>query len=176
MDLREWLVASIYLTYKLGLGIMNKLPLRPNVCMLLFNKEGRLFLGERAGAADVWQFPQGGAEEGLSLEENVVKELREELGVEKEKVRVVKRLSATNEYEWETPPVYAVNKWRGQSQTFWLVEFLGEDSEINLSRFDPELMSWKWCTVEEVRATAEPKRLQGYLGSLAEFEEYSHHT
>jgi hypothetical protein len=39
-----------------------KLPLRPNVCMLVYNARGQLFLGERLRNKGHWQFPQGGAE------------------------------------------------------------------------------------------------------------------
>ncbi|MDC0358239.1 NUDIX domain-containing protein, partial [Oligoflexia bacterium] len=128
--------------------------------------------GERAGAPGVWQFPQGGAEEGFTLQENVLKELYEELGVVKEKLSIVKQLNATHEYEWDNPPDYAVNRWRGQTQTFWLVQFLGSDDDFVLDRFQIELMNWKWCSVDEVQAMAQPKRLPGYLEPLQEFEEY----
>jgi len=151
---------------------MKQLPLRPNVCMLVFNREKKLFLGERHGEPGVWQFPQGGVEPELSPEENVIKELNEELGAGPDKFKVVKKLACTHEYEWKEPPEYARRRWRGQSQTFWLVEFVGQDSDIDLKRFEPELMSWRWCTPAEVRCLAEPKRLPGYLKALKEFEEF----
>ena len=151
---------------------MDKLPLRENVCMLLFNKEQRLFLGERQKEKGIWQFPQGGAEPHLSLEENVLKELEEELGIGRDSLRIVKRLEATHQYDFNNPPEYAVGKWRGQNQTFWLVEFLGSDAEINLENSEPEFMAWKWCSIKEVHQLAEPKRLPGYLKPLQEFEEF----
>lgn len=149
-----------------------KLPLRPNVCMLVFNREKRLFLGQRFNQPSVWQFPQGGVESHLSVEENVFKELEEELGVERALLRVVRRLAATNEYEWSEPPAYAVGKWRGQAQTFWLVEFLGIDTDIHLDRHTPEFSFWRWCTAKEVREMAEPRRVPGYENALVEFEGY----
>ena len=60
---------------------MLELPLRPNVCMLLHNQDSDLFLGERYGEAGVWQLPQGGVEAEYSVEENVLRELEEEIGV-----------------------------------------------------------------------------------------------
>ncbi len=146
------------------------LPLRPNVCMLVYNSEGRLLLGERAGATNVWQFPQGGAEPEFSLEENVLRELEEELGADRKLFSITKKLHATHEYIWQEVPEYYVDKWSGQKQTFWLVQFLGKDEDIKLDH--DELMNWRWCTTQEVKNLAEPKRIAGYLQPLREFEDF----
>ena len=151
---------------------MNSLPLRPNVCMLVLNREGKLFLGEREGNPGVWQFPQGGVDESAAVEESVLRELQEELGADRALFRIIRKLEAVNEYDWESPPSYGVGKWRGQAQTFWLVDFLGNDSDIDLSRYDEEMMDWRWCTIEEVRAMAEPKRLPGYEKAVLEAQAY----
>ena len=151
---------------------MNKLPLRPNVCLLVLNREGRFFLGERLGEPGHWQFPQGGIIPGSALEENALRELEEELGAHANAFRLIKTLKATHSYEWDSPPDYARDKWRGQEQRFVLVEFLGEDSQIDLSRHEPEFMNWKWCSLEEIQKLAEPKRMTGYLAPLDEAEKF----
>lgn len=141
--------------------------------MLLFNSKHRLFLGERAGCPGVWQFPQGGAKKKLSLEQNVLKELQEEVGLSSELLRIERQLESTNEYEFRNPPEYAKNRWRGQSQTFWLVQFLGQDDDINLNFEEkPEFMNWRWARVSEVKELAEPVRLSGYLPALDEFSAF----
>ena len=150
---------------------MSELPYRPNVCMLVYRGE-KLLLAERARQPGTWQFPQGGAEEELSLEENVLKELNEELGAKKKLFRIEKKLDSTHCYDFREPPKYAVGRWRGQSQTFWLVEFLGQDSDIQLDRYEQELMDFRWCTPSEVRELAEPIRLPGYEAPLLEFEAF----
>jgi len=150
-----------------------KLPLRPNVCMLVYNNKGRLFLGERHGDPGHWQFPQGGAESRYTPRENVMRELKEELGLKKHHVGKVTKLTSRHEYEWKTPPKYAMNKWRGQRQTFWLVEFLGDDSDVDLMSYkEAEFRSWRWCSVAEVKRSAAPYRLVGYTGALREFLEF----
>lgn len=138
--------------------------------MLVFNDERKLFMGERHRSPGVWQFPQGGVEGNVSLELNVLRELNEELGAEQGRFQIVRQLRATHRYEFAEPPPYAVGKWIGQQQTFWLVRFIGADDEIQLDRYEPELVSWRWCSVEEVRQIAEPRRLPGYLPALEEFE------
>lgn len=149
---------------------MTILPLRPNVCLLIRNSENLLFLGERAGHPGHWQFPQGGVEEEMTLEENALSEAHEELGADPSLFRVVTRLNATYEYEWDDPPRYGKEKWRGQKQTFWIMDFLGKDSDIDLENSDKEFMAYRWCTPEEVIKYAHPIRLKGYLAPLKEYE------
>ena len=147
-----------------------ELPYRPNVCMIVLNEKDEVFLGERASQPGVWQLPQGGVEEGISLEDNVRRELHEELGAESSLFHIVTRLAATHRYDFSTVPEYAVGRWRGQQQTFWLVRFLGNDANIHLDRFHPEFMNWRWCPLGEVRNVAEPKRIPGYDAALRETE------
>lgn len=150
-----------------------KLPLRPNVCMLVYNREGKLFLGERFGEPGHWQFPQGGAESRYTLRQNVLRELREELGLKKRSIGKVSKLKSTHEYEWGTPPRYAHKKWRGQKQTFWLVEFVGTDNDIDLEGHkEQEFSTWKWCSATEVKRRAATFRRAGYLAPLREFLDF----
>lgn len=151
---------------------MSNLPYRPNVCMIIFNKEKKVLLGERHGNPGVFQFPQGGVEEDCSLEDNVYRELEEELGIEKKYLRIVKKLSATNQYDFTNPPSYAIGKWQGQTQTFWLVEFLGTETDIKLDTAHPEFMSYIWCSLADVRVRAEQRRVSGYEQALQEIENY----
>ncbi len=148
------------------------LPYRPNVCILLFNTEKKLFLGERKGSTGVYQFPQGGVEEGSSLEENVIREIEEETGISPSWVTVIKQLKAKHQYDFSVTPSYAEGKWRGQSQTFWLVSFTGNDSHVNLTRGEPEFSNYLWCAPEEVRNIAEAKRRSGYEAPLEEAKAY----
>lgn len=151
----------------------NELPLRPNVCMFLVNQSGRIFLGRRFGAKEEWQLPQGGVDSGTPLEENVLRELNEETGISSASLQVVKKLQATHTYEFRDPPGYARGKWRGQSQTFWLVLFTGADSEIVLtSHHEQEFSDWCWCTPSELRKKAHPIRLPGYEAPLKEVEQF----
>jgi putative (di)nucleoside polyphosphate hydrolase len=144
--------------------------LRPNVCILLYNSQGQLFLGERLGKRGHWQFPQGGVEPEQTLTDTVVRELREEIGVKKRHLGRIRRLKARHSYLWKSIPAYAEGKWIGQAQTFWLVEFIGRDSDIDLSDSkEPEFKRWRWVSVTQVRALAAPERRAGYRAALTEF-------
>jgi putative (di)nucleoside polyphosphate hydrolase len=146
-------------------------PLRPNVCMLLFNHQYKIFLAERVDQVGHWQFPQGGIEDGTTPEMSSLRELHEETGAPLSSFKLISQINGTNDYEFKVTPRYAVDKWRGQTQTFWLYKFVGDDTDIDISKHDPEFISWRWCTVEEVRRLANTTRLKSYESSIIEFQE-----
>jgi putative (di)nucleoside polyphosphate hydrolase len=139
--------------------------------MLVYNRKGQLLMGERIGKPGHWQFPQGGVEPGDSLKANVLRELREELGITEDVIASIKKLKAKHSYLWKQVPAYAKGRWSGQRQTFWLVEFIGRDRDINLnSAGEPEFSAWRWCAPRTVRRIAAAERLEGYEKALSEFE------
>ncbi len=149
-----------------------KKPLRPNVCMLVYNSRGQLWIGERFDKKGHWQFPQGGVERGASLKENVVRELREELGLRRTTLGKIKKLNSRHSYLWKSIPDYARGRWWGQSQTFWLVEFCGDDADIDLSAdSDQEFRRGRWASVTDIRKLAAKERRKGYEAPLKEFLE-----
>ena len=150
----------------------NNLAYRKNVCILIFKDQNNLWLGERAGEPGVWQFPQGGVEPGFTLEENVLREIEEELGASSSLFKIEKQLKHTHKYDFEKIPEYALGKFRGQEQTFWLVKFTGTDSDINLDNSEHEFQNWCWLDVNGIQLKAEPKRLPGYKGALDEVLSY----
>ncbi len=53
---------------------------RPNVGMIIINKENKVFWGRRIGQQS-WQFPQGGIDENESIIDAMYRELWEETGL-----------------------------------------------------------------------------------------------
>lgn len=150
----------------------NTLPYRKNVCLLIMNCEQKLFLGERAGSPGIWQLPQGGVSDHGTEAQAALEEAVEELGADRESFTIIKKLMATHRYDFREPPAYAVGKWRGQEQSFWLLSFNGSDNAIDLGKYQQEFSSYCWCSVSEVRLRAEALRLPGYLAPLLEVEAY----
>lgn len=137
--------------------------------MLVYNQQRHLWIGQRYGT-DVWQFPQGGVEPELTLEQNVRKELKEELGLSKRVIGAIEKLEAVNRYNFVDTPIRWKTKYRGQAQTFWTVEFSGTAKDINLEKdAHPEFSDWAWCPLDQVLERVEPLRRAGYQAPLAEF-------
>ena len=130
--------------------------LRPNVGIVLVARDGRVWLGRRAGTPPPqnWQFPQGGIDAGESELDAALRELKEETGVSS--VRLLGRTPGWLGYEF--PPEHQGSKagkgWKGQKQAWFALGFTGEDAEIDLSGHDGqvEFDAWRWAALDEALA------------------------
>jgi putative (di)nucleoside polyphosphate hydrolase len=147
---------------------MTELPFRKNVSIIIFNSEKKLLLGERFNQPGIWQFPQGGVEGEDSLENSVVREIEEELGLISDDIKVVCKLNTTNKYRWEKVPPQFVGKFQGQDQTFWLVELVNKNAKFNLDQDHPEFQNIKWTEIDDVISCVEKVRQDGYSKALVE--------
>ena len=41
-------------------------------------------------------------------------------------------------------------KFKGQTQKWYIMKFLGNDNEINLKTKYPEFLEWKWIDIEDI--------------------------
>ena len=68
------------------------LPYRRNVGIMLIDKRGYVFVGQRRdNHSDAWQMPQGGIDDGEDAETAAVRELFEETGVRADLVDMLAR-------------------------------------------------------------------------------------
>ncbi len=123
---------------------------RPNVGMILADGRGRVLWARRTGQ-DAWQFPQGGIQPKERPEEALFRELREEIGLLPEHVRVLASTRGWLRYRLPQRLVRSGAKGPlciGQKQKWFLLEFLGDDSAINLSLDParPEFDGWEWVS------------------------------
>lgn len=111
-----------------------------NVAGILRNRDGKILICERLQAANAWQFPQGGVDEGETVEEALTRELWEEIGVKATDFRILEKKSG---YAY----IFANGPRRGhdgKKQTYFLCEFLGDDRKINVATPHPEFRAFKW--------------------------------
>jgi len=119
---------------------------RPNVGIVIVNKQGRLFWGKRVHQ-DAWQFPQGGIRENETPQQAVFRELKEEVGLDPSDVRVLGRTEDWLNYDL---PKHLVRHNRhpvciGQKQIWFLLGLETDEDKIQLDWYsEPEFESWKW--------------------------------
>ncbi len=119
---------------------------RPNVGIVLVNARNEVFWGKRVREHS-WQFPQGGIDRGESPEQAMFRELREEVGLLPDHVRLLGR---TREWlRYDVPQHWVRREWRGhyrgQKQIWFLLRLTGRDTDIDLRASGrPEFDAWRW--------------------------------
>jgi len=149
---------------------------RPNVGVVLFHPDGRVWLGRRANtpAPYNWQFPQGGVDAGEDLHEAALRELAEETGVTS--VTLLGRTDGWLAYDF--PPDHKGSKiakgWKGQRQVWFALRFDGEDSEVDLKAHLPaEFEDWRWTTIDEATRLIVPFKREIYLAVAEAFRDFA---
>ena len=125
------------------------LPLRSGVGIIVLNKENKVFVAKRIdNPKNFWQMPQGGVDEGEDFLTAAYRELEEETSIKK--VEVIKEIDETITYELPDHLLGIIwkGKYKGQKQKWFLMRFLGNDSEINIKTKNPEFLDWKWINLE----------------------------
>ena len=78
------------------------------------------------------------------------RELFEETSISK--IEILKELNYWLEYELPQNLLGIIwkGKFRGQKQKWFIVRYLGSDSEININTKKPEFIEWKWLDVNKL--------------------------
>lgn len=150
------------------------LPYRPCAGIMLANKDGRVFVGQRIDRApegDAWQMPQGGIDDGEDAQEAALRELSEETGISAEKVDIIAR--SREEHFYDLPDELKGKVWkgkyRGQRQRWFLMRFKGDDSDVNIATDHPEFSSWQWVEPDQLPHLIVPFKKRLYEAVVAEF-------
>ncbi|MGB0694404.1 MAG: RNA pyrophosphohydrolase [Rhodospirillaceae bacterium] len=149
------------------------LPYRPNVGMMLINRDGLVFVAQRLDfQGDVWQMPQGGLDKGEDPKEAALRELEEEIGTRD--AEIIGEIADWLPYDLPEELIGKLwkGKYRGQTQKWYAMRFLGDDSAINIDTDHPEFSRWKWAPVEELTALVVPFKRDIYERVVAELGPY----
>lgn len=149
---------------------------RPNVGVVLFHPDGRVWLGRRARTAGPhnWQFPQGGVDAGEDLDSAARRELAEETGASS--VTYLGRTDGWIVYDF--PADFAGPKasrgFRGQKQVWFAFRFDGAESEFDLcAHHEPEFDAWRWGYLAEAPELIVPFKRAAYELVAAAFAQFA---
>src|SRR5689334_14334725 len=139
------------------------LPYRPCVGVMLFNREGLVFVGRRIDqTVEGWQMPQRGIDEGETPRQAALRELKEEVGTDRAEILREHPDWLAYDLPRHLLGVALHGKYRGQRQKWIAMRFTGEDSDINIATHEPEFAHWKWLAVEALPRLVVPFKRDTY--------------
>lgn len=140
------------------------LPYRPCVGVIVVNRDGLVWGGRRLPNEEyppdqqLWQFPQGGIDKGEEAAKAALRELYEETSISS--VSPLVEIEGWLTYDLPDHLIGQAlkGKYRGQKQRWFVLQFEGEDGEINVIHppdgHDAEFDQWAWLPIEEMPAKA----------------------
>ena len=144
---------------------------------MLLNQAGLVWIGRRfdkqneEGKGHWWQMPQGGIDAGEDPKRAAMRELAEETAVTS--VEVIAQ--SPDWYNYDLPKQLIGKSWRGryrgQTQKWFALRFLGEDAEVNLAPpgHKQEFDQWRWAPMDEVVELIVPFKRGVYERVVADF-------
>lgn len=159
------------------------LPYRPCVGVVLFNRDGLVWVGCRSdkdaegeGDGHWWQMPQGGLDKGEEPHEGAIRELYEETSVKS--TSLIRE--TTGWLKYDLPPELVGRSWRGryrgQKQKWFALRFEGDDGEIDVAhpgggKHKPEFSDWRWERLERLPELIVPFKRGVYEQVAAAFSD-----
>ena len=139
------------------------LPLRSGVGIVVLNKENKIFVAKRIdNPKNFWQMPQGGINKNEDFYTAALRELKEETSIVS--VKPIKEIEESLTYILPDHLIGIIwkGKYKGQKQKWFIMKFIGDESEINIKTKHPEFLDWKWIDLENLTEIAVHFKLEVY--------------
>jgi putative (di)nucleoside polyphosphate hydrolase len=125
---------------------------RPNVAAVILSSkypfECKIFIANRNDYKnDIWQFPQGGIDEGETPKEALFRELKEEIGTDE--VEIIAEFPQWLSYDFPPKAKGKMYPFDGQTQKYFLVK-LKRGAKINLATKEPEFREYRFVEAKDV--------------------------
>ena len=139
------------------------LPYRSGVGIVVLNKENKVFVARRIdNPKNFWQMPQGGVDKNENYLNAALRELEEETSIKS--VELIKELDGLITYDLPDHLLGVIwkGRYKGQTQKWFLMRFVGSDNEINIKTKHPEFLEWKWVDLKEITELVVSFKLELY--------------
>ena len=142
---------------------MDSLPLRNGVGIVLLNQDNKVFVAKRIdNPKNFWQMPQGGVDNNENYYEAALRELKEETSIIS--VELIQEIDKKFTYILPDHLIGIIwkGKFKGQTQKWFVMRFIGNESEININTKHPEFLDWKWISLDDLPKIAVNFKLDVY--------------
>ena len=142
---------------------LKNLPLRKGVGIVVLNPENKVFVAKRIdNPKNFWQMPQGGVDKDENYYEAALRELKEETSIIS--VELIQEIDKKFTYILPDHLIGIIwkGKFKGQIQKWFVMRFVGNESEININTKHPEFLDWKWVNLDDLPEIAVNFKLDVY--------------
>ena len=139
------------------------LPLRNGVGIVVLNNKNKVFVAKRIdNPKNFWQMPQGGVDNNENYYEAALRELKEETSIIS--VELIQEIDKKFTYILPDHLIGIIwkGKFKGQTQKWFVMRFIGNESEININTKHPEFLDWKWINLDDLPEIAVNFKLDVY--------------
>ncbi|MDH5654977.1 MAG: RNA pyrophosphohydrolase [Spirochaetia bacterium] len=127
----------------------DKRPYRKNVGVVVYNEEGMVLTGERIQYPGIFQFPQGGMDEGETPLETARRELYEETSL-KLNGEPTHEIQEWIHYDFPEHIPEHLKKFKGQAQKWFFFPWDGDPSTLILDLHEQEFLSVRWYNLYQL--------------------------
>ena len=127
------------------------LPLRSGVGIVVLNKDNKVFVAKRIdNPKNFWQMPQGGIDKNENYYDAALRELKEETSIVS--VKLIQEIEKKLTYVLPDELIGIIwkGRFKGQVQKWFVMRFVGNESEINIKTKNPEFLDWKWIEIDQL--------------------------
>ena len=144
---------------------------RLNVAMIIFNEDKKVLFCRRKNTEN-WQFPQGGVDQGEKIENAMLRELEEEVGLLEQEISIIAESHDLIYYDIPKNIRSKVlgGKYKGQAQKYFLLKLTSGEINLNKEK-NPEFDDYKWVPFWfPLRRVVDFKK-EAYRKALIEFKD-----
>lgn len=151
---------------------MAEVVFRAGVGAVIINGAGEILVFQRSDNDRVWQLPQGGLKTAEEPLQGVLREIREETGIEAGQLRLLGEHPDWLAYEFP-PKIRETKTFIGQVHKWFLFKFTGAESDIDLEAAeDAEFQAWQWMNGAELLEKTLSFKTAVYRKLLVEFSDH----
>lgn len=166
---RIWNAIPVFITTVIQWEFRS-LRFRPNVVIMIINKEEEVLILNARGHGNYWGVPQGGQDPGESVEETMRREAFEETGLRDLHLLVCFR--NIYQYTWNKP--YTHSGYKGQRQTLCVVRYEGEKNAVKTNPLEHK--AYRWVKMENLISQTSPVHKKQYELFLKKYRDYIKNT
>ena len=123
---------------------------RRGIGAMILNRDKKVFVARRMDFSAGLQMPQGGIDDGETLERTLYREMQEEIGTNA--FKIIRDLNYPLFYDFprDLAPKIHNGEYLGQAIHWFLVEFEGNDDDINIETEHKEFNNWEWSEQKDL--------------------------